>query len=51
MAYNVPSGGTCLEDIERLRNDETYMNGLGAERIPDPTAAGDFLRRFDPAGL
>jgi hypothetical protein len=23
------------------------MNGLGAERIPDPTTAGDFLRRFD----
>ena len=47
IAYNVLSGGTCLEDIERLRNDETYMNALGAERIPDPTTAGDFLRRFD----
>jgi hypothetical protein len=47
LAYNVLSGGTCLEDIERLRNDETYMNCLGAERIPDPTTAGDFLRRFD----
>ena len=47
IAYNVLTGGTCLEDIERLRNDETYMNGLGADRIPDPTTAGDFLRRFD----
>jgi len=47
IAYNVLSGGTCLEDIERLRNDETYMNALGATRIPDPTTAGDFLRRFD----
>jgi hypothetical protein len=47
IAYNVVTGGTCLEDIERLRNDETYMNGLGAERVPDPTTAGDFLRRFD----
>ena len=47
IAYNVLTGGTCLEDIERLRNDETYMNGLEAERIPDPTTAGDFLRRFD----
>jgi len=47
MAYNVMSGGRCLEDIERLRNDESYMNSLGAERIPDPTTAGDFLRRFD----
>ena len=51
MAYNVLTGGRCLEDIERLRNDETYMNGLGAERIPDPTTAGDFLRRFDEASL
>ena len=47
IAYNVLTGGTCLEDIERLRNDETYMNALGAPRIPDPTTAGDFLRRFD----
>jgi len=47
IAYNILSGGTCLEDIERLRNDETYINGLDAERIPDPTTAGDFLRRFD----
>jgi len=23
------------------------MNGLEAERIPDPATAGDFLRRFD----
>ena len=47
IAYNVLTGGTCLEDIERLRNDETYMNALDAERIPDPTTAGDFLRRFE----
>ena len=47
IAYNVLTGGTCLEDIERLRTDETYMNALGADRIPDPTTAGDFLRRFD----
>jgi len=51
IAYNVLSGGTCLEDIERLRNDETYMNGLEAERIPDPTTAGDFLRRFDEVSI
>ena len=47
LAYNILNGGTCLEDIELLRNDETYMNALGADRIPDPTTAGDFLRRFD----
>jgi hypothetical protein len=47
LAYNILNGGTCLEDIELLRNDETYMNALEADRIPDPTTAGDFLRRFD----
>ncbi len=51
IAYNVLSGGTCLEDIERLRNDETYMDALAAERIPDPTTAGDFLRRFDEGSI
>jgi hypothetical protein len=47
MAYNVLAGGTCLEDIEDLRQDGAYMDALGAERIPDPTTAGDFLRRFE----
>ena len=47
IAYSVMSGGTCLEDIERLRQDEAYLDALGADRIPDPTTSGDFLRRFD----
>jgi len=51
MAYNVLAGGTCLEDIENLRSDESYMNGIGAERIPDPTTAGDFTRRFGVASI
>jgi Transposase DDE domain group 1 len=46
MAYNVLTGGTRLEDIERLRHDVAYMNALGADLIPDPTTAGDFCRRF-----
>ena len=46
LVYNILAGGTCLEDIERLRSDEAYLNILGAERVPDPTTAGDFLRRF-----
>lgn len=47
MAYNLMAGGTCLEDLERLRQDEAYLDTLGAMRVPDPTTAGDFLRRFD----
>ena len=46
IAYNALSGGTCLEDIELRRNDEVYLDALGAQRIPDPTTAGDFCRRF-----
>jgi hypothetical protein len=47
LAYNIMTGGTCLEDIERLRADEAYLNSLGCQRIPDPTTAGDFVRRFE----
>lgn len=47
LAYNVLAGGTCIEDIELLRQNEGYLDTLGAHRIPDPTTAGDFLRRFD----
>ncbi|GIW75156.1 MAG: hypothetical protein KatS3mg104_0219 [Phycisphaerae bacterium] len=46
IAYNVLCGGDCLQDLETLRNDEAYLDALGAGRIPDPTTAGDFCRRF-----
>lgn len=46
IAYNILAGGTCLDDVELLRNDEVYLDALGAQRIPDPTTAGDFCRRF-----
>ena len=51
IAYNVLCGGTCLQDIERCRQDEVYLDALGAQRIPDPTTAGDFCRRFDEAAI
>jgi len=46
IAYNIVAGGERLQDIELRRQDEVFLNGLGAERIPDPTTAGDFTRRF-----
>ena len=49
LAYNVLCGGECLQDVELLRNDEAYLDALGASRIPDPTTAGDFCRRFESA--
>lgn len=49
MAYNLLAGGQSIEDMERLRGDVTVMDALGARRLPDPTTAGDFLRRFSTA--
>lgn len=46
LAYNALLGGMRLEDIELRRNDEVFMDAIGAQRIPDPTTAGDFTRRF-----
>ena len=51
IAYNILCHGDCLEDLERLRNDEVYLDALGAQRIPDPTTAGDFCRRFEAADV
>ena len=51
IAYNVLCGGTCLQDIERRRQNEVYLDALGTQRIPDPTTAGDFCRRFDEATI
>jgi hypothetical protein len=46
LAYNALCDGTCLQDLELRRQDENYLDALGARRIPDPTTAGDFCRRF-----
>ena len=46
IAYNALCEGRCLEDIELRRNDETFLDALGTDRIPDPTTEGDFCRRF-----
>ena len=46
FAYNALCNGTCLQDIELRRTDENFLDALGTRRIPDPTTAGDFCRRF-----
>ena len=51
LAYNALCGGTCLQDIELRRNDEVFLDALGARRIPDPTTAGDYCRRFTAASV
>jgi len=51
LAYNALCDGTRLEDIELRRNDEVFLDALGTERIPDPTTAGDFCRRFEEENI
>src|SRR5947209_6901110 len=51
LTYNILAGGRTLNDLELLRTNEVYLDVLGAQRIPDPTTAGDFLRRFQPAHI
>lgn len=47
QCLNLYVGGTCLEDQAHLQHSEPVLKLLGAVRLPDPTTAGDFLRRFD----
>jgi hypothetical protein len=51
IAYNLLAGGSRLEHIEVRRNDEVFLDALGAQRIPDPTTAGDFCRRFSQSDV
>jgi hypothetical protein len=51
ITYNALLGGVRLEDIELRRNDEVFLEALGADRIPDPTTSGDFTRRFGPEDI
>ena len=49
LAYTLYADGTCLEDQAALQGSEAVRRMVGACRIPDPTTAGDFLRRFRAA--
>ena len=51
IAFNILAGGRRIEHLELRRNDEVYLDALGAQRIPDPTTAGDFCRRFSEADV
>jgi hypothetical protein len=49
LAYRLYADGTCLEDQAALQGSEAVRRWVGACRIPDPTTAGDFVRRFTTA--
>jgi len=46
QTLNLYVGGTCIEDVANLQHSEAVRRIIGACRIPDPTTAGDFLRRL-----
>jgi hypothetical protein len=46
QALNLYVGGTCIEDVANLQHSEAARRIIGACRVPDPTTAGDFLRRL-----
>ena len=37
IAYNALCGGARLDDIEARRCDRVFLDGIGAEALPDPT--------------
>jgi hypothetical protein len=47
QVYNQYVGGSCIEDIAHLQHSDAVKHLTGACRIPDPSTAGDFLRRFN----
>jgi hypothetical protein len=49
--YNQYVGGSCIEDIAHLQHSDAIKHLTGACRIPDPSTAGDFLRRFNRTNL
>lgn len=46
MVYNLIGGGSCLEDLDALREDEETKEVIQQEHIPHSTTEGDFLRSF-----
>ena len=46
LIYNMLSGGSKLQDINRLGQDAALKRVLGSDRIPHATTIGKFLWRF-----
>ena len=46
LAFNLLAGGQCLDDLDRHRRNEAFLDAVGARRIPGATTAGDFSSAF-----
>ena len=51
LAYSMMCGEKTLDGLAARREDEAFLDALSARRIPHPTTAGDFLRRFDQTAV
>ena len=46
LIYSMLSGGSRLQDVNRLGQDDALKRVLGSDRIPHATTIGKFLWRF-----
>lgn len=46
LVYALLDGASCLDDVQRLRDDAETQEVLQLAGVPHPTTLGDFLRRF-----
>ena len=46
LVYSMLSGGSKLQDVNRLGQDDALKRVLGSDRIPHATTIGKFLWRF-----
>jgi hypothetical protein len=46
LVYALLDGASCLDDIQRLRDDKQTQDLLQMNGVPHATTIGDFLRRF-----
>ena len=46
LIYSMISGGSRLQDVNRLGQDDALKRVLGSDRIPHATTIGKFLWRF-----
>ena len=51
LIYNVATGGTRYQDIELRRQSVSFLEAVGAQKIPAPSTAGDFVQRFEASDV
>ena len=49
IASNILARSSRLVHLDIRRQDQTFLDALGAQRLPNPTTAGGFCRRFTAA--